>query len=413
MGILTDRTVALGVGAGIAAYRACELARLLMKRGAHVRAAMTPNARQFVTPLTFQALTGHPVLTDLFDPAQDATFGHLALARAADLFVVAPATADLIARIRCGFADDPLTTALLASRCKVLLAPAMNTAMWENRQTQENLRALLADGRFFTVGPGVGTLADGDVGAGRLSEPWEIADAAEALLAPKDLSGWRVVVTAGPTREHLDPVRFLSNPSSGRMGYAVARAAAMRGARVLLVSGPTELPAPAGVEIARVTSAEEMAAAVLPEVPSCQLFVAAAAVADQRPKERASQKVKKREGEETMSLVRTPDVLLAASASAPAQGPRPILVGFAAETENLLANAREKLARKKLDLVAANDVSEAGGGFASASNRLALIDRQGQVVQLDRMSKEDAAHALLDRAVALREGPRSGEAEPK
>jgi phosphopantothenoylcysteine decarboxylase/phosphopantothenate--cysteine ligase len=405
MGFLDKRTIVLGVGAGIAAYRACELARLLMKRGAQVRAAMTPNACHFVAPLTFQALTGHPVLTDLFDPAQDATFGHLALGRAADLFIVAPATADLIARIRGGFADDPVTTALLASRCKVLLAPAMNTAMWENRQTQENLRALLADGRFSSVGPGVGTLADGDVGAGRLAEPPDIAEAAEDLLAPKDLSGWRVVVTAGPTREHLDPVRFLSNPSSGRMGYAVARAAAMRGARVLLVSGPTELAAPSGVELVRVTSAEEMAAAVLPKVPSCQLFVAAAAVADQRPKARATQKVKKREGEEALSLVRTPDVLLSASAAAPAEGARPILVGFAAETENLLGNAREKLARKKLDLVAANDVSDAAGGFASASNRLVLIDRRGQVVPLDMMSKEDAAHALLDRVIALRDIP--------
>jgi phosphopantothenoylcysteine decarboxylase/phosphopantothenate--cysteine ligase len=403
MGFLDKRTIVLGVGAGIAAYRACELARLLMKRGAQVRAAMTPNACHFVAPLTFQALTGHPVLTNLFDPAQDATFGHLALGRAADLFIVAPATADLIARIRGGFADDPVTTALLASRHKVLLAPAMNTAMWENRQTQENLRALLADGRFSSVGPGVGALADGDVGAGRLAEPPDIAEAAETLLAPKDLSGWRVVVTAGPTREHLDPVRFLSNPSSGRMGYAVARAAAMRGARVLLVSGPTELAAPPGVELVRVTSAEEMAAAVLPKVPSCQLFVAAAAVADQRPKERATQKVKKREGEEALTLVRTPDVLLSASASTPAEGARPVLVGFAAETENVLENAREKLARKKLDLVAANDVSDAAGGFASASNRLVLIDRRGQVVRLDMMSKEDAAHALLDRVIALRD----------
>ncbi len=214
-----------------------------------------------------------------------------------------------------------------------------------------------------------------------------------------------MVVTAGPTREHLDPVRFLSNPSSGRMGYAVARAAAMRGARVLLVSGPTELPDPAGVELKRVTSAEEMAAAVLPEVASCQLLVAAAAVADQRPKERAGQKVKKREGEEALTLVRTSDVLLAASAAAPAQGPRPILVGFAAETENVLANAREKLARKRLDLIAANDVSEAGAGFAAASNRLTLIDRLGQVAPLERMSKEDAAHALLDRVIALRDAP--------
>jgi phosphopantothenoylcysteine decarboxylase/phosphopantothenate--cysteine ligase len=405
MGFLAKRTVILGVGAGIAAYRACELARLLMKRGANVRAVMTPNAQKFVAPLTFQALTGHPVLTDLFDPSQDGTFGHLELGRAASLFLVAPATADLLARIRGGLADDPVTTALLAARCPVLLAPAMNTAMWENSQTQQNVRALLSDGRFSVVGPGIGTLADGDVGAGRLAEPPDIAEAAEALLAPKDLKGLRVVVTAGPTREHLDPVRFLSNPSSGRMGYALARAAAMRGAQVLLISGPTELAPPAGVEVRRVTSAEEMAAAALPEIPSCQLFLAAAAVADQRPKERAPQKVKKREGEESLVLVRTPDVLWSASAAL-SKGERPLLVGFAAETENVVENARAKLSRKKLDLIAANDVAEAGSGFATDSNRLVLLDRTGHVVSLEAMTKEDAAHALLDRALSLRmQGP--------
>ncbi len=400
MGVLDKRTVALGVGAGIAAYRACELARLLMKRGARVQVAMTRNAVQFVTPLTFQALTGNPVLTDLFDPRQDATFGHLALARSAELFVVAPATADLLARIRAGMADDPVTTSLLASQCPVLLAPAMNTRMWENPITSQNLAALLADPRYAQVGPGVGVLADGDVGAGRLAEPLEVVDACEALLTPKDLAGWKVVVTAGPTREHLDPVRFISNPSTGKMGYAVARAALHRGAKVTLVTGPTELAPPAGAQVVRVTSAEEMCQASMAALPGTRLFVAVAAVADQRPKTRAEQKVKKKEGEESLALVRTPDVL--ATASAAAQGPdRPIFVGFAAETEKLPENARQKLAAKRLDLIAANDLGEPGAGFGADTNRLTLFDRNGGSEQIGPMGKLEAAHALLERAVRL------------
>jgi phosphopantothenoylcysteine decarboxylase/phosphopantothenate--cysteine ligase len=399
MGFLDERTVSLGVGGGIAVYRACELARLLMKRGATVRVAMTRNAREFVSPLTFQALTGNPVLVDLFDPQHDLTFGHLATGKSADLFIVAPATANLIARIRAGMADDPVTTSVLASRCPVLIAPAMNTAMWENRQTQDNVRALLADGRFSMVGPAAGMLAEGEVGMGRLAEPPDIVEAAEALLAPKDLAGWKVVVTAGPTREHLDPVRFISNPSSGRMGFAVARAAAQRGARVLLVAGPTELAAPAGVELVRVTSAEQMAAATLPALANAQLFVAAAAVADQRPRERAPQKVKKTEGEEQLVLVRTPDILAQAAAARGADGP--MLLGFAAETERVLEQATAKLRRKGLDLIAANDVSEPGSGFGGETNRLIVIDRLGRTVELPSMSKQEAAHALLDRALGL------------
>lgn len=406
MGYLEKKTVVLGVGGGIAVYRVCDLARQLMKRGAEVRAVMTAHAREFVTPLTFQALTGHPVLTDLFDLHQDATFGHLSAGRAADLFLVAPATANLLARIRAGMADDAVTTSLLAARCPVLLAPAMNTAMWDNPLTQENVKALLADPRYRVVGPVYGVLAEKLVGMGRLAEPPDIVDAAEELLAPKDLAGWQVVVTAGPTREHLDPVRFLSNPSSGRMGFAIARAAAMRGAKVTLVSGPTELPAPAGVQLVRVTSAEEMAAAVLPRVKDARLVVAAAAVADQRPDERSPQKVKKSEGPQTLTLVRTPDIL-ATAAALPAAGPRPIFVGFAAETERVVENAKEKLARKGLDLIAANDVAAPDGGFGTETNRLTLIDRTGRSLELPSLTKADAAHALLDRVLSLE--PREAE----
>jgi phosphopantothenoylcysteine decarboxylase/phosphopantothenate--cysteine ligase len=401
MGFLDKRTVVIGVGGGIAVYRVCELARLLMKRGATVRVAMTRNAQEFVTPMTFQALTLQPVLTDLFDHSHEATFGHLATGKVAELFIVAPATANLIARIRAGMGDDAVTTSILSSTCPVLLAPAMNVAMWQNRQVQENVQALLDDPRYSMVGPGTGYLAEGISGVGRLAEPPEIVEAAEALLAPKDLAGFRVVVTAGPTREHLDPVRFISNPSSGRMGYAIAKAAAQRGARVTLVSGPTEREVPAGVERIDVVSAEQMAAAVLPLVADCDLFVASAAVADQRPKTCAPQKVKKTEGEETLTLVRTPDILAQAAASVAGRS-RPLLVGFAAETEHLLENAAEKLRRKGIDLIAANDLTEPGSGFGTATNRLTLLDRNGGKVELPPSSKEDAAHALLDRALALR-----------
>src|SRR5512141_318274 len=236
-----NRTVVLCVGGGIAAYKACEIARLVVKGGGRVRVAMTPAATRFVAPLTFQALSGAPVLVDLLDPAAESTYGHLALARMADLVIVAPATADLLARIRAGMADDAVTTSVLAATCPVLLAPAMNTRMWRNPATQENLAALRARG-FHQVGPGAGELADGDVGEGRLADPLEIAAAAARLLGPRDLEGRRVIVTAGPTREPIDPVRFISNPSTGKMGYAIAAAAARRGASVTLVSGPTALP---------------------------------------------------------------------------------------------------------------------------------------------------------------------------
>lgn len=412
MGFLAKRTVVLGVGAGIAAYRACELARLLIKREATVHVALTPNAQRFVTPLTFQALTGFPVLSDLFDPRQDESFGHLAAGRAAELFVLAPATADLIARIRVGMADDAVTSTLLASGCPVLVAPAMNVHMWQTRQTQENVRALLADTRFSVVGPASGLLADGEVGPGRLAEPPEIVEAAEALLAPKDLQGWRVLVTAGPTREHLDPVRFISNPSTGRMGFAVARAAAQRGAQVTLVTGPSELPVPAGVEAVRVVAAEEMAAAALGRLEACDLFVAAAAVADQRPTTRLEQKAKKGPGEESLTLTRTPDILEQAGARSAQRG-RPLLVGFAAETERPVENATEKLRRKRLDLIAVNDVTQPGSGFATPTNRLTLVDRNGLTTALPAMPKEDAAHALLERIVGLAGGHVVPQGEPR
>jgi phosphopantothenoylcysteine decarboxylase / phosphopantothenate---cysteine ligase len=398
MSTFRDRTVILCVGGGIAAYKACEVVRLLVKGGADVRVAMTPNATRFVGALTFQALSGHPVLLDLLDPTQDASYGHLELARRADLLVVAPATADLLARLRAGMGDDAVTTTALACTCPVLLAPAMNTRMWEGPAVQENLAALRARG-WHVVGPESGELADGDVGAGRLAAPEEIAAEAARLLGPRDLAGRRVLVTAGPTREPLDPVRYLSNPSTGKMGFEVARAAARRGADVLLVSGPTELRAPDGVRVVRVATAEEMAAAVLGEAEGQDLVVAAAAVSDYRPAEVSAVKKKKADGPETLRLERTPDILATVGERLAGRPRSPVLVGFAAETEDVVPNAREKLRRKRCDLVVANAVGAPGAGFGGDRNRVSIVD-SARVEEVEG-TKGAVADAILDRAVPL------------
>ncbi|BDG07249.1 bifunctional phosphopantothenoylcysteine decarboxylase/phosphopantothenate--cysteine ligase CoaBC [Anaeromyxobacter paludicola] len=394
-----DRTVVLGVGGGIAAYKACELARLVVKGGGRVRVAMTPAATRFVGPLTFQAISGATVATDLLDPEQERSYGHLALARQADLFVVAPATADLIARLRAGMGDDAVTTSALAMTCPVLVAPAMNTRMWGNAAVQENLAALRARG-WHVVGPGAGELADGDVGEGRLAEPAEIAAAAERLLGRRDLEGRRVVVTAGPTREPIDPVRFVSNPSTGKMGYAIARAARRRGAEVVLVSGPVSLEPPPGVKVVRVGAAEELARALLAEVDAADLVVAAAAVSDYRPKRPSDRKLKKSDGEESIVFTRTPDALLAAGERFAGRAGAPVLVGFAAETEDLVENARGKLARKRLDLVVANQVGAPGAGFGGDRNAVLLVEAAGTPREVAG-TKDEVAEAILDRAVEL------------
>jgi phosphopantothenoylcysteine decarboxylase/phosphopantothenate--cysteine ligase len=375
---LQGRRVVVGVGGGIAAYKACELVRELGRAGAEVRVAMTEAARQFVTPLTFQALCGHPVLTDYFDPAQEGNFGHLDLARWAELFIIAPATADLIARIRAGLGDNAVTTSLLAFRGPVLLAPAMNVAMWENEQTQENLAALLSKPRFRAVGPGSGMLACGDVGAGRLADVGHIVSAAAGCLAQGALAGRRVLITAGPTREYLDPVRFISNPSTGKMGLALAQAARALGAQVTVVLGPVGPVDRTGLAIVDVVSAEDMAREVLARVEQVDCFIASAAVSDWKPQARASQKVKKGEGPETLTLVRTPDVLAEASQRVAGRARRPALVGFAAETERVVEYARSKLERKGLDAIVANDVTAPGAGFGVETNRVTVLTRDGQ-----------------------------------
>jgi phosphopantothenoylcysteine decarboxylase/phosphopantothenate--cysteine ligase len=402
-----NRTVVLCVGGGIAAYKACDLARLVVKGGGTVRVSMTPAATRFVQPLTFQALSGAPVLVDLLDPASEIAYGHLALARMADLVVVAPATADLLARIRAGMADDAVTTTVLAATSPVLLAPAMNTRMWRNVATQENVAALRARG-MHVVGPAAGALADGDVGEGRLAEPDEIAVAASRLLGNLDLAGRAVLVTAGPTREPIDPVRFISNPSSGKMGYAVARVAAQRGADVTLVSGPTLLPDPPGVKVVRVETAEQMARAVDVASAGMDLFVGAAAVSDYRPTATSPRKIKKGDGDETLVLSRTPDILAGLGARFAAAKDGPVLVGFAAETEEVIARAREKLKGKRCDLVVANRVGGPGAGFGSDTNRVALVSAT-ELAEIEG-PKEKVAEAILDWILPVLEArrPRAG-----
>jgi phosphopantothenoylcysteine decarboxylase / phosphopantothenate---cysteine ligase len=399
MNDFSGRTIVLGVGGGIAAYKACELARLFVKGGGAVRVAMTRAATHFVGPLTLQALTGAPVLTDVLSLQEDRTYGHLELARAADLMVVAPATADLIARLRAGMGDDAVTTTALACQAPFLLAPAMNTRMWQSAAVQENVAELSRRG-WHVVGPGTGELADGDVGEGRLAEPEEIAAAAASLLGRRSLAGRRVVVTAGPTREPIDPVRFLSNPSTGKMGFAVAAAAARRGAQVVLVTGPVELPDPGAVRTVRVVTAEQMAQAVDAEMTGeVDLFVGAAAVSDFRPRSPAASKKKKTDADEHLVLERTRDILAGLGERFGGKLRAPVLVGFAAETDSLLENARQKLVSKRCDLVVANEVGKPGAGFAADHNRVTLLtaDERQEVAG----TKDQVAGAILDRVVPV------------
>ena len=386
---LRGSRVLLCVGGGIAAYKACEVLRLLVKAGAQVRVALTPAGERFVTALTFQALSGQPVARDLFSSEQEFAAGHIALADWAQLAVVAPATANLLARLRMGQASDAASAALIAiPPRRWLLAPAMNEKMWASPAAEENLRVLRERGAR-TVGPAVGEMAErSHVGPGRLAEPPEIVAAAAELLQPPDLEGVPVLVTAGPTRERLDPVRFLSNPSSGKMGFAMAEAARDRGARVTLIAGPVSLPDIPDIQMVRIESAEELARAVEAHVASARVVIMAAAVADQRPAERAPQKMKKAPGDELLRLVRTPDIL----AGLGARAERPLLVGFAAESENVEENARGKLQRKNLDLIVANDVADA---FGSDNSSVIVLARDGDRSALSG-SKRSLAHAIWD-----------------
>lgn len=394
------KTIVLGVTGGIAAYKAAELASHLCQRGASVEVVMTPAACRFVTPLTFRELTGNPVAVDLFAPPARFEVQHVGLAERADAVAVVPATANTIAKVALGLADNLLTSVILATRKPVLMAPAMNTGMYENPATQANLEVLRRRG-IVLVGPAVGHLACGAVGIGRLAPLEEILFGIEKLLAPGDYSGERVLVTAGGAREAIDPVRYLGNRSSGRMGAALARVFALRGASVTLVAGAMEVPPPPGVEVVRVESTAEMAAAVMARAEEATIVVMAGAPADFRPAEAKPRKIK-REGTETLALTLVPTEDIAAAVGA-RKRPGQLLVAFAAETEDLLANARKKLARKSADLVVANDVTEEGSGFGTETNRVHLLTAS-QTVSLPLLSKEEAAWAIADALRAIRLG---------
>ncbi len=395
--MLNGRRILLGVTGSIAAYKAVEFLRELRKRGAEVQVVMTEAATKFVAPLTFETLSRQPVLLDMFTLAYGSHIGHIEATARADLFVIAPATARTIARLALGLADDFLSCIYLASRCPILVAPAMDSDMYQHVAVQENL-SRLRDRGVHIVGPASGELASGSVGPGRLVEPPEIVEAIERILVTaRDLADEVVLVTAGPTREPLDPVRYLSNRSSGKMGYAMAEAAAARGARVILVSGPTALSPPQGVDVIHVETAQQMHDAVLAKLTAATVVIKAAAVADYRPKQVAARKIKKDEAVYEVTLESTPDIL----AEVGKRKGRRILVGFAAETEDLVENARKKLQRKNLDLMVANDVSQPGAGFDADTNAVKMLDAQGKVEELPVQSKRSVADRVLDRVVGL------------
>jgi len=393
--MLKGKQVVLGVTGGIAVYKAVELLRLLTKAGADVHVIMTRSAQEFVTPLTFQSLSANPVHTELFNLIAEREIGHIALADRADLFIIAPATANVIGKLACGIADDMLTTTVMATKAPLLIAPAMNVNMYTNPIYRENEERLRRAGHLF-VPPEKGALACGWEGEGKLAAPEAIFEAALKALTSKDLADLTIMVTAGPTREELDPVRFISNHSSGKMGYALARAAQRRGARVILVSGPVCLAAPYGVELVKVESAREMHAAVLSRSGECSVVVKAAAVADYRPLERNGVKIKKQADEMTLLLTKNPDIL----AELGQMKHRPFLVGFAAETGNLDACATKKLKGKKLDMIVANDVSQPDAGFNVDTNRARLFFKDGRMVESALMSKDDLATVILDQIAA-------------
>jgi phosphopantothenoylcysteine decarboxylase/phosphopantothenate--cysteine ligase len=391
--------IAVGVCGGIGAYKSVEVVRGLQKMGHDAVAVMTRSARRFVGELTFEAITRHRVLKSQFEPGANADIEHIALASSIDLLIVAPATANIIGKFANGIADDFLTSLYLATRAPVLVAPAMNTNMLEHAAVQRNLEVLAARGTFF-VDPGAGYLACGWIGKGRLAEPADIVRAAEQLLIPAGpLRGKTVIVTAGPTHEAIDPVRFVGNRSSGKMGYALAAAARSRGANVVLVSGPVDLQPPAGVELIRVTTAAEMRDAVVPRARQADVVIMAAAVADYAPAETPAQKIHKHSDTLTLSLVRTPDIL-AELGRQRAGGDRPVLVGFAAETTDVVASARSKRREKGVDLVVANDVSRSDAGFEVDTNEVTLVSADSEET-LPLQPKSGIAAQVIQRVEAL------------
>lgn len=394
--IIDKKNIVLGVSGGIAAYKSIELLRLFVKEGANVRAIMTKNAQEFVGALTFEALSGRAVCTDLFEKSDDASIRHIDWAQQADIAVIAPATANIVGKLANGIADDALSTFMMAVTCPVILCPSMNTHMFESKAVQRNLEILRSDG-YFVIDPDSGSLACGTTGPGRLPEPHDILDRTVFYLTPKDLKDKKILVTAGPTREPIDPVRFISNPSSGKMGFAVARAAEYRGAKVTLITGPTNLLDPNNVAVIRVNTAKEMTLAVLDNFENYDIIIKTAAVSDYRPKNYAEQKLKKDNDELVLSLERTQDILKEISRIKKEQ----VLVGFAAETEHLERHAEQKMAEKKLDIIVGNIVGHPDTGFGADTNTVTLFYKGGTKENLPKMPKDDVANLLLDRILKI------------
>lgn len=398
--MLQGKKIVLGVTGGIAVYKAVDLVSRLRKAGCEVRVVMTEHAQQFVTPLTFKEISGNAVATSMWNANQEFNVEHIALANWADVFLVAPATANILAKMACGIADDLLSTTLLAAQAPIVVCPAMNTGMYQNPATQENIAKLQERG-VTVMPPAVGHLACGTSGPGRLPEPQQIVEFMSAFFAGRegDLRGLRVLVTAAGTRELIDPVRYVGNRSSGKMGYAVAQMAAERGADVLLISGPSALAAPPNVRVVNVETTNEMLEACLAAYGDVDIVIKAAAVADYRPRDVADQKIKKKTDDAlTVVMDKNPDILKTLGAKKEQQ----VLVGFAAETQNLLANAREKVVKKNLDMIVANDVTAAGAGFNSDTNIVKFLFANGDVRELEQMPKVDVANKILDEAIRIR-----------
>jgi phosphopantothenoylcysteine decarboxylase/phosphopantothenate--cysteine ligase len=394
--MLKEKHILLGVTGGIAAYKSAELTRLFVKSGAWVKVIMTKNAIEFITPLTLQTLSGNPVFMDMFSLVKDRDIAHIALAQEADIVVIAPATANIIGKMAAGLADDLLTTVLTATKAPILICPAMNTNMYDNPIIRENMRKLREHG-CHVMSAGSGELACKAEGWGRLPDVQDILEEVQSILTKKDLAGKRIIVTAGPTREPFDPVRFITNYSSGKMGYALAIAARRRGACVVLISGPSALPVPMGVEFVPVSSAVDMHDAVMRHFESADVVVKSAAVADFRPSSRAQEKIKKKGGPLLLALERNPDILAEIGKRKGGQ----VLVGFAMESEDLLGNAKIKLKKKNLDLIVANDLKQSGAGFQTDTNIVKILDRAGGIEELPLMDKMDVANRILDRVHRL------------
>jgi phosphopantothenoylcysteine decarboxylase/phosphopantothenate--cysteine ligase len=398
--MLSNKTIVLGITGSIAAYKAAEIASQLTQAGAKVNVIMTKEAIQFISPVTFRAVTGRPVVTEMFDLASEFSIEHVSLAKAADIVVIAPATANIIAKLAAGIADDMLCCTVLATKAPVLIAPAMETNMYNNPVTQDNLSKLKARD-FMIIAPATGWLASGKEGLGRLADINDVMGSIRQVLGGDgDLAGKRIVVTAGGTQEPIDPVRYISNRSSGKMGYALAEAARARGAKVTLVTAPTSLPEPAGVNVVKVNTAREMHQAVEKVATQADALVMAAAVADYRPTKAAKGKIKKGEAGLTLELECTPDILGSVKGNF-------IKVGFAAESSNLVENAKQKLKQKGLDFIVANDITASDSGFGADSNRVTIIDREGKVDSLPLMPKREVADKVLDRVAELLPKPKS------